>query len=370
MTRSITITDASTPGAGETITGRSYRLLAADGTTVLSTANPPYIGVSDGLLYVEQTVTQSDAQTDVQTLAIPGRVTDLAATNAAAPVLTWTDVGGETSYEIHRGAAGFTPDVAGHTTRVKTAASGAETLTDNTVSGDGSTEYAYRVVALAAGGYTIGNEATCTPAGAFAGQFQEDWSSNSIRSTLWDAVTNKSGTGDASAATGSLVLTTTSASPSVINVINPGSNGNRYDLTTAGAQADGFVVDVQALAVPANAYIAIEDATGLGFAFYISAGTSFEFGRLSAGAGAIGSRFSSSSSGTYVPGTDRYFRFRYDGAGNVELATSPDNTAGSWIVKQTFANSAGVTLTAVGFGFGVNSGSSDNSLTIGTVTAN
>lgn len=203
--------------------------------------------------------------------------------------------------------------------------------------------------------------------GGFTGQFQETWSSNSIRSTLWNATTNTSGTGSASAATGALVLSTTSAGAGTVNVTNPGSSNNRYDLTTAGAIANGFTVDVQSTTVPANAFVGVEDSTGAGFGFAIQTSTSFAFGRFSAGAGALGTRFVSVSTGTYTPGTDRYFRFR-DAAGSVELATSPDGM--TWNVKQTLANTGGVTLTAVGFAFDVDSGSSNNSMTIGTVTAN
>lgn len=177
MSRTITITDAAAPALGETITGRTYRLLAADGTTVLSTANPPYVGVSDGLLYVEQTATQSDAQTGVATIAIPGRVTDLAASNATRPVLTWTDVGGETSYEVHRGAPGFTPDVSGGTTRIVTLTSGTASYTDGSIAGNGATSYGYRVVAKTNFGYTVGSEATTTPAAPVV-QYTTDFSTN------------------------------------------------------------------------------------------------------------------------------------------------------------------------------------------------
>lgn len=169
MTRTINVASTAAPAAGKTISSTTYRLLAADGVTLISAANPPYVGVTDSALKLEQTVNQSDGQQAVITRDIPGRVTNLAATNAAAPVLTWTDIGGETSYEIHRGAAGFTPDVAGHSTRVGTAPLNGATFTDTTVTGNGATVFAYRVVALAAAGYTIGNEATCTPAAGGGG---------------------------------------------------------------------------------------------------------------------------------------------------------------------------------------------------------
>lgn len=169
MTRTINVTSTATPAAGKTISSTTYRLLAADGVTVISTAAPPYVGVTDAALKLEQTVTQSDAQVAVITRDIPGRVTNLAATNAAAPVLTWTDVGGEASYEIHRGAAGFTPDISGGTTRIGLAVANAITFTDSSVAGNGSTVYAYRLVAMTSNGYTIGNEATCTPAATTGG---------------------------------------------------------------------------------------------------------------------------------------------------------------------------------------------------------
>lgn len=164
MTRTISITDGSAPANGETIIARSYRLLAADGSTELSTAAPPYTGVTDALVYVEQTVTQSDDQAGVATVAVPGRVTDLAASTATRPVLTWSEVGGETSYEVHRGAAGFAPDVLGGTTRLVALAAGVGTHTDGSIAGDGVTSYAYRVVAKTSFGYTIGNEAVTIPA--------------------------------------------------------------------------------------------------------------------------------------------------------------------------------------------------------------
>jgi hypothetical protein len=168
MPRNVLITSTATPASGETLTSTTYRLLAADGTTVLSTNAPPYTNVSDGLLYVEQTVVQSDAQQDVATHAIAGRVMDLAASSAAAPVLTWTDVGGETEYRVHRSStAGFTPTgaTADSGTCIAVLSAGSVTYTDTGVTGNGSTPYYYRIVsANAAGATSGGNEATSTPA--------------------------------------------------------------------------------------------------------------------------------------------------------------------------------------------------------------
>lgn len=167
MARDIEVTDGSAAGDGTvTIATPAWVLYDADGTTVLSSAAPPYLGVSDTQKSIKQTITQSDGQTATVTRVIPGRVTNLAMSNAADPVATWTDVGGETEYELHRGTNGdFVPDVAGGTTLVVDAiAANAVTATDTTVAGDGSTVYWYRLVARTAYGYTIGNAASSTPA--------------------------------------------------------------------------------------------------------------------------------------------------------------------------------------------------------------
>lgn len=201
-----------------------------------------------------------------------------------------------------------------------------------------------------------------------AAQLIEDWSSLSIRSTIWDALTNKSGTGAASAATGKLIVSTTSGGAGNIEVVNPGSSVNRYSLTTANALTSGFVADIQSMTAPANVLFAIQDSTGVGFAFRNSASGTLDLGRLTAGAGTINSRFTVSASTTYSPTNHRYLRFKYDGSANLMLEASANNA--SWTTLTTLANSGPMTVTAVGICFAINSGSSDNSMTIGTVVAN
>lgn len=171
MPRTVNITSTATPASGETITATTYRLLAADGTTELSTAAPPYAGVSDGLLHVEQTVTQSDAQQDTVTIAIAGRVTDLAATvvSDTAINLAWTDVGGETAYDVHRSTtAAFTPGAGNIVAAGTGLAAGTIAFSDTGLTA--STAYYYQIVARnAAGGTTASNEATATTDAASAG---------------------------------------------------------------------------------------------------------------------------------------------------------------------------------------------------------
>jgi hypothetical protein len=195
-------------------------------------------------------------------------------------------------------------------------------------------------------------------------QFLENWSTNTIRPTLWS--TTLAGLGGASAATGKLVLTLSGGGQAT--VANPGSSTNRYDLTAADALADGIVVDVFSLSsTGARFYFGIVDSTGKGWtAHYDFAADSIYLDAVNAGSGSLESRLGTTHGGVagYSGLSARYWRFMKVGT-DVQAYYSPDRV--TWTVMGSAAPITTETVTAVGVVLEVISGSSTISATVGEV---
>lgn len=202
--------------------------------------------------------------------------------------------------------------------------------------------------------------------GAFAGQFRETWSTNSIRSTLWAA--SVTGTGSASAATGALVLTISAGGSAT--VANPGSSANRYSLTAAGAS--GVVVDVSSITLGGGrCFFALTDSAGRGWTFHFDpAADSLYFEAVAAGSGPIeASRISTSYGGltSFSTASARYWRLMKSGT-DVVAHYSPNKT--SWSAVGIAAPIGAETITALGIVLEVYATASAVTATIGNAEFN